>query len=78
MNATYTNRRSATRRRTTNGEDDGGITVFALVADMGNEAKTNKLHCHLCSFFTTDDGGKIAEPLEGGKGGKTVLVVISN
>jgi hypothetical protein len=78
MNATYTNGRISTRCRTTNGEDDGGIIVLALVADKGNEAKTNKLRCHLCSFFTTDDGGKIAEPLEGGEGGKTVLVAMSN
>jgi hypothetical protein len=74
MNATYTNGRISTRCGTTNGEDDGGIIVLALVADEGNEAETNKLRCHLCSFFTTDDGGKIAEPLEGGKGGETVAM----
>jgi hypothetical protein len=74
MNATYTNGRISTRRRTTDGEDDGRIIVLALIADKGNEAKTNKLRSHLCSFFTTDDGGKIAEPLEGGEGGKAVAM----
>ncbi len=61
---TYTNGRISSKCRTTNGEDDGGIIVLALVADKGNEAETNKLRCHLCSFSTTD-GGKIAEPLRG-------------
>ena len=74
MNATYAHGRISTRCRTTNGEDDGGIIVLALVADKSNEAKTNKLGCHLCSFFTSDDGGKIAEPLEGGEGRKTVAM----
>ena len=72
MNATHTNGRISTWCRPTNGEDDGGIVVLPLVADKGNEAKTNKLRSHLGGFFTTDDGGKIAEPLEGGEGGKAV------
>ena len=74
MNATYANRRISTRRRTTDGEDDGGVIVLPLVADKGNEAETNKLRSHLCGFFTTDDGGKITEPLEGGEGGKAVTM----
>jgi hypothetical protein len=32
----------------------------------------------MVEFFTTDDGGKIAEPLEGGEGGKTVLVAMND
>ncbi len=64
---TYTNERVSSRCRTTNGENDGGIIVLAPVTDKGNEAETNNMRCHLCGFFTTDDGGKITEPLEGGK-----------
>ncbi len=71
---TYTNGRISSRCRTTNGEDDGRIIVLALVADKSNEAETNKLRCHLCGFFTTDDGRKIAEPLEGSEGGKAVAM----
>ena len=71
---TYANRGIATRRRTTNGENDGGIVVLAPVADKGDEAETNKLRSHLRGFLATDDGGKIAEPLEGGEGGKTVAL----
>ena len=48
-----------------NSKDDGKII------DKGNEAKMNKLHCHICSFFMTDDRKQIAEPCKGGKGGKS-------
>ena len=71
---TYADRGIATRRRTTNGENDSGIVVLALVANKGDEAETNKLRSHLRGFLTTDYGGKIAEPLEGSESGKAVAL----
>lgn len=71
---TYANGRIATRRRAANGEDDGGIIVLTLVANKADEAETHKVGSHLCCFLTTDDGGKIAEPLEGGESGKAVTM----
>src|SRR5579859_5795103 len=71
---TYANGRIASWGRTADGKDDGGVIVLALVADESDKTKTDKLSSHLGRFLTTDNGGKIAEPLEGSKCGKAVAM----
>ena len=71
---THTNGRVTAGSRTSNGENDGRIVVLPLVADQSDEAKANKLCCHLCGFLSPYNGRKVAKPLERRDGGKTIFV----
>ena len=59
---------------TTDGEDNRRVVILTLIADESDKTESDELSSHLRSLLPTNDRCKIAEPLERGDSGKTVLL----